>query len=218
VADVTAQGKELKGAFAICTAQSQKAGYSKPGSAKMTGKGAAREKAFKNADDMQAKSAEYERAVQAGRQEEISMRALIRQLEEAATRFDDEDLDAIIESMTDEEADQIDEVLDEAYQRDPRELEPGHQKRQFPSPRDLAKHTAKQEYKAKTQAVAKVRNSEQDDMMQHLNKYSTKNLIKMVRHKGDGEMGTASKQAAMTLIRARIMKSRKTGMLKLRKR
>jgi hypothetical protein len=84
VADVTAQGKELKGAFAICTAQSQKAGYSKPGSAKMTGKGAAREKAFKNADDMQAKSAEYERAVQAGRQEAISMRALIRQLEEAA--------------------------------------------------------------------------------------------------------------------------------------
>lgn len=83
VADVTAQGKELKGAFAICTAQSQKAGYSKPGSAKMTGKGAAREKAFKNADDMQAKSAEYERAVQAGRQEEISMRSLIRQLEEA---------------------------------------------------------------------------------------------------------------------------------------
>jgi precorrin-6x reductase len=50
----------------------------------MTGKGAAREKAFKNADDMQAKSAEYERAVQAGRQEEISMRALIRQLEEAS--------------------------------------------------------------------------------------------------------------------------------------
>lgn len=85
VADVTAQGKELGGAFAICTAQSQKAGYSKPGSAKMTGKGAARERAFKNAPDMDQKGAEYERAVQAGRkQEEISMRSLIRQLEEAA--------------------------------------------------------------------------------------------------------------------------------------
>jgi hypothetical protein len=84
VADVTATGKELGAAFAICTAQSQKAGYSKPGSSKMTGKGAARERAFKNAPDMDQKNAEYERAVQAGRQqEETSMRSLIRQLEEA---------------------------------------------------------------------------------------------------------------------------------------
>jgi hypothetical protein len=85
VADVTAQGKELGAAFAICTAQSQKAGYSKPGSSTMTGKGAARERVFKGADDMQAKSAEYERAVQVGRQEAISMRALIRTLEEAVS-------------------------------------------------------------------------------------------------------------------------------------
>jgi hypothetical protein len=84
VADVTAQGKELGAAFAICTAQSQKSGYSKPGSSTMTGKGAARERVFKGADDMQAKSAEYERAVQAGRQEAISMRALIRTIEEAS--------------------------------------------------------------------------------------------------------------------------------------
>jgi hypothetical protein len=85
VADVTGQGKELGAAFAICTAQSQKAGYSKPGSTKMTGKGAARERTFKNEPDMADKNAEYERAVQAGRkQEDTSMRALIRSLEEAA--------------------------------------------------------------------------------------------------------------------------------------
>ncbi len=85
VADVTATGKELGAAFAICTAQSQKSGYTKKGSSKMTGKGAARERVFKNADDMQAKSADYERAVQAGRQqEETSMRSIIRQLEEGS--------------------------------------------------------------------------------------------------------------------------------------
>lgn len=85
VADVTATGKELGSAFAICTAQSQKSGYTKKGSSKMTGKGAARERAFKNAPDMDQKNADYERAVQAGRQqEEISMRSIIRQLEEGS--------------------------------------------------------------------------------------------------------------------------------------
>ena len=85
VADVTGQGKELGAAFAICTAQSQKAGYTKSGSSKMTSKGAAKERVFKNEPDMADKNAEYERAVQAGRkQEDTSMRALIRSLEEAA--------------------------------------------------------------------------------------------------------------------------------------
>lgn len=70
VADVAGQGKDLKGAFAICTAQSQKAGYSKPGSTTQTGKGAAREKQFKGAPDMKKKAGAYERAVKAGRQAE----------------------------------------------------------------------------------------------------------------------------------------------------
>jgi len=70
VADVTGQGKDLKGAFAVCTAQSQKSGYSEPGSTKQTGKGKAREKQFKKEPDMGKKAKSYERAVKAGRKSE----------------------------------------------------------------------------------------------------------------------------------------------------
>jgi len=81
VADVTGQGKDLKGAFAVCTAQSQKSGYSKPGSTKQTGKGAAREKQFKKEPDMGKKAKAYEKAVKAGRQAE-DMAAVFANLEE----------------------------------------------------------------------------------------------------------------------------------------
>jgi hypothetical protein len=47
---------------------------------------------------------------------------------------------------------------------------------------------------------------------------STKNLIKMVRHKGPDGLGTAARQAAMTIIRARIIKSRKSGKLKFKQK
>lgn len=94
VADVTGQGKDLKGAFAICTAQSQKAGYSEPGSTKQTVKGAVREKFFKKQPDMGKKAGAYEKAVKAGRKSEdmaavfaggMRMRGLLRNLEEGRT-------------------------------------------------------------------------------------------------------------------------------------
>jgi hypothetical protein len=81
VADVTGQGKELGRAFAICTAQSQKSGYSDPGSVKQTGKGKAREKFFKKQPDMGKKAGAYEKAVQAGRKAE-DMAAVFAQLQE----------------------------------------------------------------------------------------------------------------------------------------
>ena len=59
VADVAGQGKDTEAAFAICTAQQQKAGYAEPGSRALTGKGQAREKAFKGKRDMGAKRAAY---------------------------------------------------------------------------------------------------------------------------------------------------------------
>lgn len=70
VADVTGQGKDLKSAFAICTAQSQKSGYSEPGSRKQTPKGAARERVFKGDPDMGSKKSAFEKAVKAGRKHE----------------------------------------------------------------------------------------------------------------------------------------------------
>lgn len=82
VADVTDQGKDTSSAFAICTAQSQKSGYSEPGSTKQTGKGKAREKFFKKQPDMGAKSASYEKAVGRGRNEDVGMRTILRDLEE----------------------------------------------------------------------------------------------------------------------------------------
>jgi len=89
VADVTGQGKELGSAFAICTAQSQKAGYSESGSRKQTGKGKAREKQFKKQPDMGTKAGAYERAVQAGRKSE-SMADVFARIEESVDlSFDD---------------------------------------------------------------------------------------------------------------------------------
>ena len=85
VADVTGQGKDLKGAFAVCTAQSQKSGYSEPGSVKQTGKGAAREKQFKKEPDMGKKSKSYEKAVKAGRKSE-NMASVFAGLEEGDDR------------------------------------------------------------------------------------------------------------------------------------
>jgi hypothetical protein len=85
VADVAGQGKELGSAFAICTAQSQKAGYSEPGSTKQTGKGKAREKFFKKQPDMGKKAGAYEKAVQAGRKAE-DMAAVFATLDEADER------------------------------------------------------------------------------------------------------------------------------------
>ncbi len=82
VADVSGQGKEVGSAFAICTAQSQKSGYSEPGSVKQTGKGKAREKFFKGQPDMKSKSAAYEKAVKPRRKEE-SMREIFDRIEEA---------------------------------------------------------------------------------------------------------------------------------------
>lgn len=84
VADVAGQGKELGSAFAICTAQSQKSGYSEAGSRKQTGKGKAREKQFKKEPDMGKKAGAYERAVQAGRKSE-SMAAVFARLEESGS-------------------------------------------------------------------------------------------------------------------------------------
>jgi hypothetical protein len=86
VADVTGQGKDLKGAFAVCTAQSQKSGYSEPGSTKQTGKGKAREKQFKKESDMGKKARSYERAVKAGRKAE-DMAAVFANLAEGAANF-----------------------------------------------------------------------------------------------------------------------------------
>lgn len=83
VADVTGQGRELGNAFAICTAQSQKAGYSEPGSTKQTGKGAAREKQFKKEPDMGKKAKAYERAVKSGRKSE-DMATVFGRLDETA--------------------------------------------------------------------------------------------------------------------------------------
>ncbi|MFA4971256.1 MAG: hypothetical protein WC683_01500 [bacterium] len=83
VADVSGQGKDLGAAFAICTAQSQKSGYSQPGARTQTPRGAAREKHFKGQDDMGAKAGAFERAVQRGRKgKEESMDQLLRRLEE----------------------------------------------------------------------------------------------------------------------------------------
>lgn len=85
VADVTGQGKDLKGAFAVCTAQSQKSGYSEPGSTKQTGKGKAREKQFKKDPDMGKKARSYEKAVKAGRKSE-DMATVFASLDEASKR------------------------------------------------------------------------------------------------------------------------------------
>lgn len=63
VADVTSQGRDISSAFAICTAQSQKSGYSKPGSIAMTPKGKIRDKQLGKKKDMKAKEAEFEKAL-----------------------------------------------------------------------------------------------------------------------------------------------------------
>jgi hypothetical protein len=68
VADVTGQGKDTAGAFAICTAQQQKAGLAEPGSRKLTKKGKRRERQFGREKDMGDKQAAYLAAT--GRAEE----------------------------------------------------------------------------------------------------------------------------------------------------
>lgn len=80
VADVAGAGKDTSSAFAICTAQSQKSGYSEPGSRKSTARGAAKERVFGKKDDMGAKSKAYEKAVKRGRNE--SMAGVFANLEE----------------------------------------------------------------------------------------------------------------------------------------
>jgi len=57
------KGKDKEGAFAICTAQSQKAGYTEPGTKKLTGKGRKAEKKFAKKADMPIKAADYEKRV-----------------------------------------------------------------------------------------------------------------------------------------------------------
>lgn len=94
VADVVAQGKETGSAFAICTAQAQKAGYAEPGSRKLTGKGKKREKQFSRQKDMPEKRKAYMAAT--GREEGV--RAILRRLEESEKRLtgDARELDSMI--------------------------------------------------------------------------------------------------------------------------
>jgi hypothetical protein len=81
VADVTGQGKDTAGAFAICTAQSQKAGYAEPGSRKLTGKGKRRERQFAKEKDMPGKRKAYLAAT--GRAEEATgLKGILQRIEE----------------------------------------------------------------------------------------------------------------------------------------
>lgn len=79
VADVTAQGKETDTAFAICTKQSQKAGYTEPGTRTMTGKGKKREKQLAQKKDMPAKQAAFEKAIK--KEDQATILGLIEAVE-----------------------------------------------------------------------------------------------------------------------------------------
>ena len=79
VADVTDQGKEVGAAFAICTAQAQKAGLAEPGSRKLTAKGRKRERQFGREKDMSAKRRAYLAAT--GRPEEaVGLRGILQRI------------------------------------------------------------------------------------------------------------------------------------------
>lgn len=60
VADLIADGKDKAAAFAICKAGGNKAGYFKPGSTELTGKGKARSAALAKEPDMAAKGQAYQ--------------------------------------------------------------------------------------------------------------------------------------------------------------
>lgn len=64
VADLVAQGKDTSAAFAICKAGGNKAGYFKPGSMELTGKGKQRSKELAKEPDMGAKEKAYQALLQ----------------------------------------------------------------------------------------------------------------------------------------------------------
>ena len=81
VVDLTDQGKDLSGAFAICTSTMQKAGYLTKGAGmKQTEKGAKRAAEFAKQPDNKGKLAKYEKAVKAGRKNESVIGRLATQL------------------------------------------------------------------------------------------------------------------------------------------
>jgi hypothetical protein len=74
VADVTAQGKSVSDAFAICQATMQKAGYLTPGPGQMqTAKGRKRQRHFSAMKNMKQKDVDYELALKRARNEREGM-------------------------------------------------------------------------------------------------------------------------------------------------
>ena len=90
VGDLVAKGKDLSGAFAICTSTMQKAGYLTKGPGmEQTAKGAKRAEHFGAMKDMPKKARAYEKAVKAGRKKEESLSSLASMLVAAVSGIDD---------------------------------------------------------------------------------------------------------------------------------
>lgn len=101
VADVTGQGKPTDAAFAICTAQQQRAGYAAPGSRTLTAKGKRRERQFGKERDMPEKRRAYLAAT--GRaEEESTIRGMLEALEAGAPVAEGGDEQAYASDVADE--------------------------------------------------------------------------------------------------------------------